>query len=265
MNSLLALTAFVLYLIAAVQVAPLQTRRFVAQRRTWFNVLSGLALVCHLSLLYGLIWTNNGINLGLFNAIAVMTAVNVLLILLGGWYRPLEKLALILFPLAALSILPAAFLASNRLLPDSMSVALILHIALSMVAYAVLALALVQALFTSLQDYWLRRKKLRHLSYLPPLKGMEILYFQLTGLGLLLLSISLLSGLAFMENVQTQHLLHKMVLSSLAWLLFVLLLFKHWRLGRRVRQSLWLHLSAFLILSLGYFGSKLVLEFILQR
>ena len=94
---------------------------------------------------------------------------------------------------------------------------------------------------------------------------MENLLFQMIGLGFIILSISLLSGLFYLENILAQHLVHKTVLSVVAWIIFGILLFGRWRFGWRGRTAIRLTISGFIMLMLAYFGSKFVIELILQR
>jgi len=84
-------------------------------------------------------------------------------------------------------------------------------------------------------------------------------------IGFLLLTLSLLSGALFLENLFAQHLVHKTVLSIIAWIVFAVLLSGRWFYGWRGRTAIRYTLSGFVILMLAYFGSKLVLELILQR
>ncbi|MCB1564805.1 MAG: cytochrome c biogenesis protein CcsA, partial [Xanthomonadales bacterium] len=62
-----------------------------------------------------------------------------------------------------------------------------------------------------------------------------------------------------------QHLVHKTVLSLLAWAAFGVLLFGRWRFGWRGKRAVRWTLLAMLLLLLAFFGSKFVLEVILQR
>ena len=73
------------------------------------------------------------------------------------------------------------------------------------------------------------------------------------------------AGVAFVADMLAQHLAHKTVLSILAWALFGVLLWGRWRYGWRGRTAVRLSLIGFAVLSLAYFGSKLVLELILER
>jgi ABC-type uncharacterized transport system permease subunit len=67
------------------------------------------------------------------------------------------------------------------------------------------------------------------------------------------------------SDLFAQHLAHKTLLSIIAWLVFGLLLWGRWRYGWRGRKAVWLSLAGIILLLLGYFGSKLVLEVILDR
>ena len=94
---------------------------------------------------------------------------------------------------------------------------------------------------------------------------MERLLFRMIAVGFILLSVSLLSGLVFLEDIFAQHLIHKTVLSIAAWGVFALLLWGRWRLGWRGRIAIRWTLAGFAVLMLAYFGSKFVLELVLQR
>ena len=85
------------------------------------------------------------------------------------------------------------------------------------------------------------------------------------GTGFALLTLALLSGFAFLEDMFAQHLVHKTVLSTLAWLMFGGLLIGRLRYGWRGKTAIVWTLSGFAVLILAYFGSKMVLELILQR
>jgi ABC-type uncharacterized transport system permease subunit len=94
---------------------------------------------------------------------------------------------------------------------------------------------------------------------------METLLFQLIGVGFVLLSMALVTGAIYMENMFAQHLVHKTILSIIAWLVFATLLWGRWRFGWRGRTAIRWTLSGFALLALAYLGSKLVLEIILNR
>ena len=58
--------------------------------------------------------------------------------------------------------------------------------------------------------------------------------------------------------------MHKTVLSIIAWIILAVLLYGRVRFGWRGKIAIRWTLSSFVFLMLAFFGSKLVLEFILQ-
>ena len=100
------------------------------------------------------------------------------------------------------------------------------HILLSILAYSLLMLAALEAGVLAVEDHLLRaRRPLRAVQVLPPLQTLKGLMFQLIGAGFFLLSLGLMSGMMFLNDIFAQHLVHKTVLSLVAWLVFAVLLF----------------------------------------
>ena len=136
---------------------------------------------------------------------------------------------------------------------------------MSILAYSLLSIAAVQAVLLYIQDTHLHNKHPGgFIRALPPLETMETLLFQMIGLGFIVLSISLLSGVPYIENILDQRLVHKTVLSVTAWVVFGILLFGRWRFGWRGRTAIRWTISGFILLMLAYFGSKFVIQLILQ-
>ena len=79
------------------------------------------------------------------------------------------------------------------------------------------------------------------------------------------LGAALLTGVLFVDNLLAQHLVHKTVLSVLSWLAFGALLLGRWRRGWRGATAVRWTLAAMVLLVLAFFGSKFVLELLLQR
>ena len=71
------------------------------------------------------------------------------------------------------------------------------------------------------------------------------------------------SWMVFVDDLFGQHLVHKSVLTILAWCLYAILLAQYFRRGWRVQSAITVNLIAFGLLVLGFFGSKLVLELLL--
>ena len=68
-----------------------------------------------------------------------------------------------------------------------------------------------------------------------------------------------------LEDIFAQHLAHKTVLSIIAWAVFAILLWGRHRLGWRGRTAIGWTVAGFVLLILGYFGSKFVLQIVLHR
>ncbi|MDH5358742.1 MAG: cytochrome c biogenesis protein CcsA, partial [Gammaproteobacteria bacterium] len=118
----------------------------------------------------------------------------------------------------------------------------------------------------AIQEQQLRQRHLAGLMRkLPPLQTMETALFQLIGGGFILLTIGLLTGVLFIEDIFAQHLVHKTALSIVAWCVFATLLWGRWQYGWRAKTAIKWTLIGFSFLVLAYLGSKLVLEFLLSH
>ena len=190
----------------------------------------------------------------------------VLLLLLSSLTKPVENLGILLLPLAAVTLYLESQYPSTGFLRQQAGWSLKIHVLVSMLAYSLLTLASVQAVLVAIQDHHLRH---RHpggfIRTLPPLQTMESLLFEMIGVGFALLTLALISGFLFLEDMFAQHLVHKTVLSILGWIVFGTLLWGRYRFGWRGRTAIIWTLSGFVILMLAYFGSKAVLELILKR
>lgn len=213
------------------------------------------------------LFTSQGLNLGFFNAFSLFSWLIALLVLMAALSKPIENLGIMVFPLAAISIaLEMLFPSQHLLLLEKAPPGLQAHILISVLAYSLLSIAAVQSILLWVQDRQLRGKRPGgFIRALPPLQTMETLLFQLIGVGFILQSISLISGAVFLENLFAQHLVHKTVLSIIAWLVFAVLLWGRWHFGWRGRTAIRWTLSGAVALMLAYFGSKLVLELVLHR
>lgn len=141
-----------------------------------------------------------------------------------------------------------------------------LHAMLSLLAYSFLAAGAILALASLAQDRQLRAARVTRLTnLLPPLLATEQFLATLTTSGFVFLLLSVTSGFVFIESLFTQHLTHKTVLSLVALAIFGVLVVGRRAAGWRGRRMLQLYLAAFVVLVLAYFGSKLVLEVLLDK
>jgi ABC-type uncharacterized transport system permease subunit len=140
------------------------------------------------------------------------------------------------------------------------------HIAVATTAFALLTIGAVLAVLQVLVDRRLRaRRPLGWLKIFTPLESLESGCFQAIVGGFALLTLTLVSGAFFIENLFAQHLVHKVFFAIVAWLVFAVLLLGRFRFGWRGRQALRWTLSGYVLLGLSYFGSKLVLETMLGK
>lgn len=207
-----------------------------------------------------------GLNFSFFNAAALVALFIVLLLLIATLDKPVSNLGIAVFPLAAALVsLDLIFPEQTRLLANA-NWQMGLHILSSIIAFSLLNIAALQALLLALQDQQLRSHQPKRLILaLPPLQAMETLLFQMIATGLFFLTIALASGFLFIDDLFAQHLVHKTVLSIIAWIIFSGLLVGRKRYGWRGKTAIQWTLIGFVLLLLAYFGSKLVLELILKK
>ncbi len=265
--TLIALPAALLYLLGGLSTA---IRLFAAQE-DWrpprnLGLLLGFAgLLMHTLMLYQELFTGSGLNLSFFNAVSVAAWTMTGLLLVSALSKPIDNLAILALPVAALTVLLDMTYPGIRLLSDDAGWALQVHVLTSMLAYSLLTLASAQALLLAAQSGQLRRRPGGFVRALPPLQTMEALLFEMIGLGFVLLSVTLITGFLYLEDMFAQHLVHKTVLSIVAWITFATLLWGRYRFGWRGRKAIRLTMIGFAVLMLAYFGSKAVLELVLLR
>jgi ABC-type uncharacterized transport system permease subunit len=180
--------------------------------------------------------------------------------------KPVEKLGIVIYPLTAILVSLDLGFPEHTHPINIENWPMRLHILSAILAFSLLNIAALQAILLAIQHKQLRRHPPSPLiRALPPLQAMETLLFQLISAGLLFLTIGLGSGFLFIEDLFAQHLVHKTVLSICAWLLFSGLLLGRITLGWRGKIAIQWTLAGFSLLLLAYFGSKLVLELILNK
>jgi ABC-type uncharacterized transport system permease subunit len=264
----IASSSIVLYLASAVLLA-LGLRRghaTLSHNKGLLLVPAVLAALLHAALLAQTLPTTKGLNLVFFNALSLSLWLIVLLMLLVATYRPVQSLGIALLPLSAVAVLLSIVFGKSIPPGDAVSSEILLHIVISILAYSLLAFAALLALLLAAQINSLHAHRPRGIiRTLPPLNAMEALLFKVIGVGFFLLTGSLLTGFVYLENMFAQHLVHKTVLSLVAWLVFGTLLAGRKLFGWRGKTAVRWTLGGIGLLMLAYFGSKLVLELILQR
>ncbi len=268
MNSVLTFATIALYLTGGLLLLRRLARGAEAVSQSKLPALGAglLGALLHGLMVYQTILVPSGMNLGFFNVVSLIAWMVALLVILAALYQPVENLGIAMLPAAALAVGLQELGPQTPDIVAHTSVEMQGHILVSILAYSLLSLAAVQAILLAVQDRHLRN---RHpggfIRALPPLETMEALLFQMIGVGFALLSLSLLSGFLYLEDMFAQHLVHKTVLSVIAWFVFATLLWGRLRFGWRGRKAIQWTLAGVVLLMLAYLGSKLVLELILHR
>ena len=236
--------------------------------RGWERAAILAPLALHAWLLYDGIFAASELRFGFAQALSVMTWLAVLAYWSESLLYNLDGMEpLVLLAAATTVTLPAFFpgLTSSGAL--SGSVEFRLHLALAMAAYGLFVIALLHALLMLAVERGLHAKNAGFAGNLPPLLTLENLLFRAIAAAFVLLTLTLVTGIAFSEALFGRALRsdHKTVFAVLSWLTFGWLLIGRWRYGWRGRTAVRWTLGGFVLLVLAYVGSRFVLEVLLHR
>ena len=237
----------------------------VADKRGLMLLIWTLACALHALHLYPQTFTSQGLNLTFYNEVSLVLFMISTLVLILSITKKREFIGLFLLPIViagiALTILkPEIHVATSNLR------GLQLHILFSLFAFSVLTISAIQSILLFNQERHLRKAEIDGITRaLPPLHDSEKFLFQTITVGFILLSVALITGFLFLENMFQQHIAHKTILSILAWILFAVLLWGRWKFGWRGQMAVRWTLGGFAFLILAYLGSKFVQEIVLHR
>lgn len=137
----------------------------------------------------------------------------------------------------------------------------LVHVLLATASFAIFVMAGLQALVLAVQDYNLRKKtRLAWLQRFPPIETIEVFLFRLIIIGFLFLSSLLMTSFIFYTSSLSHFFWQKIILASLAWLVFAILLLGRYGLGWRGRKAIYATLTGVGLLTIIYFGSELLLS-----
>jgi len=233
-----------------------------------------LGWLAHASALNGEIDAHGALRIGFAVMLSVTLWVSVAAYWLENRNFALDGLRFLVLPCAAVAaVLPALFPGAIMQL-EQLSPLFSWHIAIAMMAYSTLTIAAFHAVLMALQETRLHAHPgapagwfVAAIDRLPALLTMEKLLFRLISFGFVLLTLTVLSGVVFSEQLFGQAFKwdHKTVFTMLSWVLFgALLIGRHWR-GWRGKTALRFTLTGFVTLFLGYIGSRFVFEVVLHR
>lgn len=187
----------------------------------------------------------------------------------------LDGLRILVLPCAAISVMLPAIFPGSVMSLDGKTALFPWHIAIAMLAYSTLTIAAFHAVLMVLQESKLHTRLSAQkagwfaltLDRLPALLTMEKLLFRMIAFGFFLLTLTVVSGVFFSEELfgEAFRWNHKNIFTMLSWVLFgVLLIGRKWR-GWRGKTALSFTLIGFTTLLLAYVGSRFVFEVILHR
>jgi ABC-type uncharacterized transport system permease subunit len=243
------------------------------------RVLLGVALLVHGVLLHTTIFPQNAMVFGFAFALSAMFWLGAGIYWIESFFFPLDGLRLLVLPLACVaSVMPLVF-GGVHVLSYSAAPMFKLHFLIANIAYGLFAIAALHAILMLMVEKRLQNMRgtaTRHtsnswvsswLDTLPPLLTLEKLLFRLISAGFVLLTLTLISGVAFNEQLVDKafKLDHKTVFAILSWLMFGALLTARRVSGWRGRAALRWVLASFVALLLAYVGSRFVFEVLLHR
>ncbi|MBC7785872.1 MAG: cytochrome c biogenesis protein CcsA [Methylophilaceae bacterium] len=226
-----------------------------------------LGLLLHGSLLYDSV-ISHGLNLGFYNALSLIFWLTLLIYWLANIKHHLQSLQAFVLPPAALFALLPTFFVENHYLSASVSTLFVVHIVIAIFAYSLFTFGALHALLMLIAERNLHQKtSLIKLPSFPPLMVMERLLFKVIGVGFILLTFTLISGMLFSEEIfgKPMQFSHKIIFSIASWLIYGGLLLGRYTYGWRGRKAIRWVLVGFVLLLLAYVGSKFVLEILLHR
>ena len=218
-----------------------------------------LGLMSHGVLIYLLTSPAQGIAFHLGHALIWVSGLTMMVLLVLFFTHKIALMTLILGP-ATMVALGFSLLHSGA---NAHIVAWSLgsHILSSVLAYVLFGFAAAQALLYAYQERHLHQHQITAIvRSLPPLKTMENLLFNFIKLGFIVLTMALLSGFFFLEDLFAQHLAHKTFFSILSWFVFIGLLMGRHGAGWRGKTAVRWTLVGYLLLAMGFVGSRFVLE-----
>lgn len=226
------------------------------------------ALLLHAIGLYGALFSDFGMRFSFSLALSLMLWLAVLIYWLESFMARMEGMQPMVLPLAAACAAAPVIFPNVHLVAHASATGFKLHFLAAMLAYSLLTLSALHAIFMGFTENALHKRSLkRSLASLPPLLTMETLLFRMLLLGFVLLTLAVGSGLLFSEALfgKPFALDHKTLFAFASWGIFATLLVGRHAWGWRGKRALRWTLAGFALLILAYVGSRFVAEVILGR
>ncbi len=255
--------AFLLYILATLAIV---TRLFHPQGP---NITLVLGLGTAAILVHGfndglLFFSQDDINFNLPNLISLVSLIITLVVTVVALRFKVNLLLPVIYGFTGLWQLVIIFLPPIDSIPLVVEEFILLsHISFALIAYCILIIATLYAFQVTYINLKLKTKNLTAVAHLPPLMQVERQLFSILTVGTAILFLSEVVGFVFLDGFLDKENAHKTVLSLLSFAIYSLILWGHFEKGWRGHRVLVLMISASALLTLAYFGSRLVKEFIL--
>jgi ABC-type uncharacterized transport system permease subunit len=232
------------------------------------SAMIALGLALHGWLLWCGLFSEAGFNLGFYLALSAILWLTVLIYWVVNLKHSLYSLQAFVLPPAALFALLPALSQQNHYISTEGAQFLLIHVGVALIAYSLFTFATLHAVLMTVAERSLHQKKSWiQLPDFPPLLVMERLLFRVISIGFVLLTLTLVSGVFFSEQLfgKAAQFTHKTVFSIASWLIYGCLLFGHYQYGWRGKKAIKLTIIGFVLLLLAYVGSKFILQVVMGK
>ncbi|CAG9000534.1 MAG: Inner membrane protein YpjD [Candidatus Celerinatantimonas neptuna] len=235
-----------------------QSRRY----RRWVWIFSSVALIFHAVWVSQHMLLSNGQDLSIINVAVLLCLLLSLSVTMGCSHFQLWIMLPVVYTASIITLLLSAFITKPYILHLGIYPQVMVHIGFALVAFTIMMIAALFALQLGYLDYMLKRHRPHALQLsMAPLTKIENQLIALIRIGVVLLTISLVTGFIFLNHIFEHGRAHKALLAVLAWIVYLILLLGHHRWGWRGRTIGILTLIGAVLLILSYFGSRIFSSF----
>ncbi|MFD2164731.1 inner membrane protein YpjD [Thalassotalea euphylliae] len=257
------LFAVICYLTATVAIL---TKLFDSQGPNQLLVLmlACFAIIPHTLLTGNQVFSDEQVNFNLPNVVTLVSLIITLLITSVSLKFKLNLLLPAVYGFAGIWLIISMLLPEVALMPLAVNKAMVIsHITLSLIAYCVLIIACLYSFQVAYINMKLKSKQLNAVNQLPPLMQVEHQLFLILGVGTIALAASQITGFIFLDTFFSKANAHKTVLSLMALAVYLVIIWGHYKNGWRGHKVMTLTIIATGLLTLSYFGSRFVKEFLI--
>lgn len=228
------------------------------------RLLSVIALVTHLMVLANIFTETTFVKINLFTTLTIITWLISALNTTRGDHPASMLLRPAIYALAALSLIMVTVVPAEVGRPFFMSPMFATHISLALIASSVLTLAALYGLQLLYVNRLLKTHSAKVVSErIPSLMSVEQYFFRLLTTGFVLLTLAIIVGFFYLNDLFARGQLHKTIFSLAAWLSFGSIVIIHYWRGLRGKIAVYYTLIASALLIMGYFGSRFVRDIII--